>query len=70
MTVSRQQKWRRLGNLVIGNIGIEPIQKIDSRSRLEGGFNLQDQEGNPTGQTKAFYSDEKVQALLTASALL
>lgn len=25
-----------------------------------------DQEGNPTGQTKAFYSDEKVQALLTA----
>ena len=51
---------------VIGNIGIEPIHRIDSRSRLEGGFNLLDQEGNPTGQTKAFYSDEKVQALLTA----
>ena len=51
---------------VIGNIGIDPIQKIDSNSRLEGGFNLLDQEGNPTGQTKAFYSDEKVQALLTA----
>jgi len=53
---------------VIGNIGIDPIQKIDSKSRLEGGFNLLDQEGNPTGQTKAFYSDEKVQALLTAIA--
>ena len=53
---------------VIGNIGIDPIQKIDSRSRLEGGFNLLDQEGNPTGQTKAFYSDDKVQALLTAIA--
>jgi type II secretory pathway component GspD/PulD (secretin) len=53
---------------VIGNIGIEPIQKIDSSSRLEGGFNLLDLEGNPTGQTKAFYSDKKVQALLTAIA--
>lgn len=51
---------------VIGNIGIDPIHTTDSRSRLEGGFNLLDQEGNPTGQTKAFYSDEKVQALLTA----
>ena len=53
---------------VIGNIGIDPIQKIDSRSRIEGGFNLLDQGGNPTGQTKAFYSDDKVQALLTAIA--
>jgi type II secretory pathway component GspD/PulD (secretin) len=53
---------------VIDNIGIDPIHKIDSKSRLEGGFNLLDQEGNPTGQTKAFYSDEKVQALLTAIA--
>lgn len=53
---------------VISNIGIDPIQKIDSSSRLEGGFNLLYQEGNPTGQTKAFYSDEKVQALLTAIA--
>jgi len=51
---------------VIGNIGIEPIHRIDSESRLEGSFNLTDQEGNPTGQTKAFFSDEKVQALLTA----
>jgi len=51
---------------VIGNIGIEPIHRIDSRSRVEGGFNQLDQDGNPTGQTKAFYSDEKVQALLTA----
>ncbi len=51
---------------VAGNIVIDPIQSIDSRSRLEGGFNLMDQEGNPTGQTRAFYSDQKVQALLTA----
>ena len=51
---------------VAGNIVIDPIQSIDSRSRLEGGFNLPDQEGNPTGQTRAFYSDQKVQALLTA----
>jgi len=51
---------------VIGNIALDPIQKVDSRSRLEAGFNLLDQDGNPTGQTKAFYSDEKVQALLTA----
>lgn len=53
---------------VIGNIGIEPIHRIDRRSRIEGGFNLLDQGGNPTGQTKAFYSDDKVQALLTAIA--
>lgn len=51
---------------VIGNIGINPLHEIDKRSRIEGGFNLRDQEGNPTGQTKAFYSDDKVQALLTA----
>jgi type II secretory pathway component GspD/PulD (secretin) len=51
---------------VVGNIVIDSIQKVDSSSRLEGGFNLLDQDGNPTGQTKAFYSDEKVQALLTA----
>jgi type II secretory pathway component GspD/PulD (secretin) len=51
---------------VVGNIVIDPIQRLDSGSRLEAGFNLLDQDGNPTGQTKAFYSDEKVQALLTA----
>lgn len=51
---------------VIGNIGIDSLHEIDRRSRIEGGFNLLDQEGNPTGQTKAFYSDDKVQALLTA----
>jgi type II secretory pathway component GspD/PulD (secretin) len=51
---------------VIGNIGIEPIHRIDSLSRLEGSFNLLDTEGNPTGQTRAFYSDKHVQALLTA----
>ncbi|MHC4117366.1 MAG: secretin N-terminal domain-containing protein [Planctomycetota bacterium] len=54
---------------VIGNIGIEPIHRIDSLSRLEGSYNLLDAEGNPTGQTKAFYSDENVQALLTAIKL-
>jgi len=51
---------------VIGNIGIDPIHTIDRRSRLEGSFNLLDSDGNATGQTKAFYSDDKVQALLTA----
>jgi general secretion pathway protein D len=51
---------------VIGNIGISPIHTVDSSSRLEGSFNLVDQDGNPTGQTQAFYSDRKVQALLTA----
>lgn len=51
---------------VIGNIGIEPIHRIDSESRLEGSFNLPDQEGKSSGETKAFFSDEKVQALLTA----
>lgn len=51
---------------VIENIGIEPIHRINSKSVLEGSFNLLDQEGNPAGQTKAFYSDKKVQALLTA----
>lgn len=51
---------------VIGNIGIEPIHRIGSGSRLEGSFNLPDQEGKPSGETKAFFSDEKVQALLTA----
>jgi type II secretory pathway component GspD/PulD (secretin) len=51
---------------VIGNIVIDPIQKISSGSRLEGSFNMPDQDGNPTGQTKVFYSDEKIQALLTA----
>ncbi len=54
--------------VVIGNIGIDPIQTIDSKSRIEGSFNLLDQGGSPTGQTKAFYSDDKVQALLTAIA--
>lgn len=51
---------------VIGNIGIDPIHKIGSKTRIEGAFNMMDSEGNPTGQTRAFYSDEKVQALLTA----
>ena len=51
---------------VIGNIGISPIQTTTSSKLLEGGFNLPDEEGSPTGQTKAFYSDKNVQALLTA----
>jgi len=53
-------------NAVIGNVGIEPIHRIDSESRLEASFNLLGQDGNPTGETRAFYSDEKVQALLSA----
>ena len=51
---------------VVGNLVIDSIQKVNSGSRLEAGFNLLDKDGNPTGHTKAFYSDEKVQALLTA----
>jgi type II secretory pathway component GspD/PulD (secretin) len=51
---------------VINNIGITPLQTTTSGSLVEGGFNLLDKEGNPTGQTKAFYSDRNVQALLTA----
>jgi len=54
--------------LVANNIGIAPIHAIDSTSRIEGSFNLMDQTGNPTGQTQAFFSDDKVQALLTAIA--
>jgi type II secretory pathway component GspD/PulD (secretin) len=53
-------------NPVIGNLVVDPIQRADSGSRLEGGFNLLDQDGNPTGRTRAFYSDRHVQALLTA----
>jgi general secretion pathway protein D len=51
---------------VAGNVVINPIQNIDSRSRLEAGFNSLDSSGNSTGRTSIFYSDEKVQALLTA----
>ncbi len=51
---------------VTGNLVVNPIQTLDSGYRLEGGFNALDQSGNPTGQSKVFYSDEKVQALLTA----
>ena len=53
-------------NAVTGNVVIDPIQTADSGSRLEAGFNLLDQDGNPTGRTRAFYSDRHVQALLTA----
>jgi len=51
-----------------GNLVIDPIQSADSGSRLEGGFNLLDQDGTPTGRTRAFYSDRHVQALLNAMA--
>ncbi len=51
---------------VIGNLVVDPVQTGDSASRLEGGFNLLDDDGNPTGRTRAFYNDEHVQALLTA----
>jgi|GEM_PF-862887 len=53
-------------NAVTGNLVVDAIQRADSGSRLEGGFNLMDQDGNPTGRTRAFYSDRHVQALLTA----
>ncbi|MGE5297247.1 MAG: secretin N-terminal domain-containing protein [Solirubrobacterales bacterium] len=51
---------------VIGNLVVDPIQSVDSSSRLEGGFNVLDDDGNPTGKTRAFYNDKHVQALLTA----
>jgi type II secretory pathway component GspD/PulD (secretin) len=51
---------------VTGNLVVNPIQTIDSGTRLEAGFNALDQNGNPTGQTRVFSSDENVQALLTA----
>ena len=51
---------------VTGNLVVNPLQTSDNHSRLEGGFNALDQNGNPTGRTRVFYSDEKVQALLTA----
>jgi general secretion pathway protein D len=51
---------------VVGNLVVDAISQSAVGTHLEGGFNLLDQNGNPTGQTKAFYSDKKVQALLTA----
>jgi type II secretory pathway component GspD/PulD (secretin) len=51
---------------VTGNVGVSPIQTSTNKSRLEGGFNLLDSSGNPTGKVKAFYTDQKVQALLTS----
>ena len=54
------------GNPVVGNLVVDAVQRADSGSRAEGGFNLLDQDGNPTGRTRAFYSDTHVQALLTA----
>jgi type II secretory pathway component GspD/PulD (secretin) len=51
---------------VTGNLVVNPIQTLDSGRRLEAGFNALDQNGNHTGQTKVFYSDDRIQALLTA----
>ncbi len=51
---------------VINNVVISPIQSATSQKLLETGFNLLDSDGNPNGLSKAFYSDDKVQALLTA----
>jgi len=53
-------------NPVTGNVVLDAIQRADSGSRIEAGFNPLDQNGNPTGRTKVFYSDENMQALLTA----
>lgn len=51
---------------VIGNILLSPIQDSKGGSFLEAAYNLLDGDGNPTNQTQAFYSDDKIQALLTA----
>lgn len=51
---------------VVGNIVINPLETITSNPVLEGGFNMRDADGNPTGQSKVFYNDNKIQALLTA----
>jgi general secretion pathway protein D len=49
-----------------GNIIINPLEDITINPILEGGFNMRDTDGNPTGQSKVFYNDNKIQALLTA----
>jgi type II secretory pathway component GspD/PulD (secretin) len=71
--VSRTDSFEYDLNLVVsatdavtGNLVVNPIQTSDSGTRLEAGFNPLDQNGNPTGRTKVFYSDKNVQALLTA----
>ncbi len=50
----------------INNIVVSPIQSVTGKSIVEGGYNQRDQDGNPTGKTRVFYSDNKIQALLTA----
>jgi type II secretory pathway component GspD/PulD (secretin) len=56
----------RAGGAVTGNIVVDPIQTQSNAARLEAGFNVPDADGRPTGRFQAFYSDEHVQALLTA----
>jgi len=51
---------------VIGNTVLSPLQTSNAGSILESSFNMLDSDGNPSGLTKVFYSDDKVQALLTA----
>ncbi len=51
---------------VIGNTVLTPLQTSKTGSILESSFNMLDSDGNPSGMSKVFYSDDKVQALLSA----
>jgi len=57
------------GGLVTGNIGVSsttfPITSSIG-NELEGGWNITDSEGTVTGQTRGFYGEDRIQALLTA----
>jgi general secretion pathway protein D len=54
-------------NLVTGNLAVAGSQLITtaSGSNLEGGFNLTDTTGTNLGAVKGFYSNDRIQALLT-----
>ncbi len=54
-------------NLVTGNLAVTGSQLIStaSGSNLEGGFDLTDSTGANLGAVKGFYSNDRIQALLT-----
>ncbi len=54
-------------SLVTGNLAVAGSQliKTASGSNLEGGFNLTDSTGANLGAVKGFYSNDRIQALLT-----
>jgi general secretion pathway protein D len=54
-------------NLVTGNLAVTGSQLIStaSGSHLEGGFDLTDSTGANLGAVKGFYSNDRIQALLT-----